>query len=118
MHNTKLDVDALVNKPFGQTIAPKGETFVELNPQEKPITVGCDVHGWMKAKIWVSPHPYVARTGEDGSFVIENVPEGEELSIVAWHESPGYFGEGGKKGKKITFKAGENKLPDLKVPAK
>lgn len=115
-HNTKLDVDSFVNKPFGQTIPPKKEANpIDLNFQEKAITAACDFHGWMKAKIWVSPHQFVAVTKEDGTFVIEGLPEGE-FSVVAWHESPGYF-HGGKKGTKTTIKGGENKI-DLKVSAK
>lgn len=116
-HNTKLDVDTFVNKPFSQTIPPKQEANpVELNPQDKAITAVCDFHGWMRAKIWVSPHQYVAVTKDDGSFVIENVPEGD-FQIVAWHEGPGFF-HGGKKGTKTTIKGGENKLPDIKAPTK
>ncbi|MCI0683621.1 MAG: hypothetical protein L0Y71_16065 [Gemmataceae bacterium] len=112
-HNTKLDVDQLSNKPFGQTIPPKGSATHELNPQSNVITVTCDFHGWMKAKIWAVPHQYAAVTDEHGNFVIENVPEGD-FALVAWHEGPGFF-HGGKKGTKTTIKAGENKL-DLKVP--
>jgi plastocyanin len=116
-HNTKLDVDELVNKKFGQTIPPNGSAKHELKPQSGPVNVACDFHGWMKAKIWVLPHQYVAVTKDDGTFTIENVPEGVEVSLVAWHEgaSPSaFFGEGGKKGKKYTFKAGDNQI-DLKV---
>jgi hypothetical protein len=114
-HNTKLDVDAFVNKPFGQTIAPKGEVTVSLKHQDKVITATCDFHGWMKAKIWTAPHQYVAVTDEDGKFVIENVPEGAELSVVAWHEAAGFFNNQ-KKGTPHTFKAGDNTL-ELKVKA-
>ena len=115
VHNTKLDVDTFYNKPFGQAIEPKGEVPVALKYQPKVITAVCDFHGWMKAKIWVSQHGYVAVTDRDGNFVIDNVPEGAELNVVAWHEGAGYFHHG-NKGEKQTFKAGENKL-DLKVKA-
>jgi hypothetical protein len=114
-HNTKLDVDAFVNKGFGQTIPPKGSATHELKPQDKVITAACDFHGWMKAKIWALPHPYAAVTKADGSFVIENLPEGE-FNVVAWHEGANFFHGDGKKGKKETIK-GETKL-DLKVSAK
>lgn len=117
IHNTKLDVDNFVNKSFGQAIPPKDSVSVDLKPQDNPITATCEFHAWMKAKIWVLPHQYVAVTKADGSFSIPNVPEGVELSVVAWHEGAGFF-NGGKKGKAQKFSAGENKLPDLSVTAK
>lgn len=113
-HNTKLDVDNFVNKGFAQTLAPKSSAPHELKPQDKVITAACDFHGWMKAKIWALPHQYAAVTKADGSFVIENLPEGE-FNVVAWHEGAGFF-HGDKKGKKETIK-GETKL-DLKVSAR
>jgi len=117
-HNTKWEVDSLANTPGGQTIAPKGAIEkVELKPQDSPITLRCDFHKWMTAYVWVLPHHYVAVTGPDGTFTIDNVPTGVELNVVAWHEGPGYF-YGGKKGTAHTFKSGENKLEDLPVTAK
>ncbi len=115
-HNTKLDVDTFVNRPFGQTIPPKGDVPVDLKPQDKPITAACDFHGWMKAKIWVWPTQYIAVTKADGTFEIDGLPEDKEVSIVAWHEGAGFFGEGGKKGHKMKLSAGDNKM-DFKVKA-
>ncbi len=49
------------------------------------VKVGCNIHDWMSAIILVLPTPWFARTGADGTFTIENVPEGRH-SVVAWHE--------------------------------
>jgi len=49
------------------------------------VKVGCNIHDWMSAIILVLPTPWFARTGADGSFTIENVPDGKH-SVVAWHE--------------------------------
>ena len=49
------------------------------------VKVGCNIHDWMSAIILVLPTPWFARTGADGAFTIENVPEGQH-SVVAWHE--------------------------------
>jgi plastocyanin len=49
------------------------------------VKVGCNIHDWMSAIILVLPTPWFARTGTDGTFTIENVPEGKH-SVVAWHE--------------------------------
>jgi plastocyanin len=49
------------------------------------VKVGCNIHDWMSAIILVLPTPWFARTGADGTFTIENVPEGTH-SVVVWHE--------------------------------
>jgi plastocyanin len=49
------------------------------------VKVGCNIHDWMSAIILVLPTPWFARTGPDGTFTIQDVPEGQH-SVVAWHE--------------------------------
>jgi hypothetical protein len=49
------------------------------------VAVKCDVHEWMHAWIYVSKHPYVAVSGEDGTYEIAGVPPGEYNAKV-WHE--------------------------------
>ena len=56
--------------------------------QEGVMSVQCDVHRWMQAYVVVSPHPYTAVTGEDGSFRIEGMPPGT-YQLRAWHEGLG-----------------------------
>lgn len=52
------------------------------------VEVKCDVHEWMHAWIYVSPHPYAAVTKEDGTFEMTDVPAGEYNAKI-WHESLG-----------------------------
>ena len=54
--------------------------------KEHLLRLSCDAgHPWMSGYIVVTPHPYVAVTGEDGSFVLEEVPPGA-YDITMWHE--------------------------------
>jgi hypothetical protein len=115
-HNTKWQGDALKTGTGNRNLRSGEELPIELKVESEPITLGCDVHPWMRAKVWAFDHPYAAVTGADGTFEIKNVPTGVEVGVVAWHESPGYF-NGGKEGTKTTFKKGDNAL-DLKVRAK
>ncbi|HEY6970341.1 MAG TPA: carboxypeptidase regulatory-like domain-containing protein [Candidatus Angelobacter sp.] len=61
------------------------------------VTLLCNVHPEMSGFIVVSPTPYFAETGADGSFNLANVPDGD-YTVTAWHE--------GKKtqSKKISVK--------------
>jgi hypothetical protein len=39
---------------------------------------------WMRAYLFVSDHPYLAHTDDQGNFTLKNVPPGK-YEIVAWH---------------------------------
>jgi plastocyanin len=64
---------------------------------EDMLSMGCDVHRWMKAYIGVVAHPYFAVTDAKGNFQILNVPPGT-YTINAWHEQYGPV----KKSVKVT----------------
>ncbi len=49
------------------------ETF---SKPELMIPVKCNIHPWMRAYVNVSPHPFFAVTGDDGSFEIRGLPPG------------------------------------------
>lgn len=74
------------------------------------IKVTCDVHGWMSAWIWVSPHPYIAVTGPDGSYKIAGVPPGQ-YRLEIWHEKLGSV------TRDVTVGAGKESRVDQSLPA-
>ncbi len=46
----------------------------------------CDAgHPWMSAYIMVTAHPYYVKTGNDGSFSLDDVPPGV-YTLTMWHE--------------------------------
>lgn len=69
---------------------PSKEVIVQqLRPRlGNLVRLECDAHDFMQSWIYVADSPYWAVTGEDGTFVIEDVPPGE-YSITAWHPSLG-----------------------------
>jgi len=74
------------NKEFNLGMPPSlMEKDVALNKPEPVFKVKCDVHPWMNSYVAVMSHPYFAVTGTDGTFKIDNVPDGS-YEIEAWHE--------------------------------
>ena len=107
-HNTRVTGNPLANPGFNKTLPPKTEIEEEFKPQLLPITMQCDLHTWMAAKLHVFDHPYYAITKEDGSFEIANVPAGAQVSLMVYHEGVGWVLPELGKGKAVTLKAGKN----------
>ena len=75
-----------VNREFNIGMPPTlKESDHTFNKPEPLFKVKCDVHPWMNSYIAVMTHPYFAVTGTDGTFKIDNLPDGT-YEIEAWHE--------------------------------
>jgi plastocyanin len=83
LHNIKA-VPA-VNRGFNISQPNNMDTRRSFAQAEVMVPVECNVHGWMRAYIGVLDHPYFAVSGDDGSFIIANLPPGT-YTVTAWHE--------------------------------
>lgn len=70
------------------------------------VSVHCNIHPWMAAYIGVVTSPYYAVTGDDGTFVIKNVPPGE-YTLSVWTAT---FGT---QERSVTVGAGESAKVDF-----
>lgn len=54
---------------------------------DKPglVKVGCNIHDWMSALIFVAPTPYFTTTDANGKFVLSNLPAGT-YGVACWHK--------------------------------
>ena len=122
-HNTKVDcfVNQSINPliPAGAKLDHTGFTSAE----RLPVTVSCNIHPWMSARLVIKDHPYMAVTDENGKFTIKNVPEGE-WTFQFWQEKAGYIQKvtvnnkstDWKRGRAdVTIKSGENDLGKIQV---
>ncbi len=50
------------------------------------VALGCNIHDWMSGFIVVTETPWFAITGEDGTAVLDNLPDGEH-TVEIWHET-------------------------------
>tara|TARA_B100001750_G_scaffold245307_1_gene264616 strand:- start:775 stop:1455 length:681 start_codon:yes stop_codon:yes gene_type:complete len=84
MHNihTKSDINPFFNEAQPLGTPPKVKKFEK---SEAPFYVKCDVHPWMKSWVGVFNHPYYTVTNPDGTYSIDNIPEGT-YDVVFWQE--------------------------------
>ena len=118
---------AFVNTPINRTLAASAAeddvvtTFEE--PEPLPVKVTCPIHAWMLGWLVVQDHPFVGVTDGEGRLTIDGLPPGE-WSFRVWHEAGGYVQQASRGGKaeawdkglvRVTVKAGENALGDVKL---
>lgn len=48
------------------------------------VAIGCNIHDWMEAYVWVVDSPYFTKTGADGRGRVEEVPPGR-YRLRVWH---------------------------------
>jgi plastocyanin len=60
----------------------------QLTEPQVMVTIGCDVHPWMRAYLGVVRHPFFAVTGADGRFALRGLPAGT-YAVEAWQEAVG-----------------------------
>jgi hypothetical protein len=126
-HNTKVDGGS-ANGQKNQTLKPGTDMVLkDLNASKEPLTLVCNIHGWMSAYARAFDHPYAAVTlGHDpkikdhkaedfflkksdsrfGTYEIPNVPAGAKVRVIAWHPKAGYLGK--STGVEKTLAAGDN----------
>jgi hypothetical protein len=125
-HNTLIEGDPLKNPTWNSGQVPAKtvpQNQPKLKPQDRPLNVKCDIHPWMRAKIWVLDTPFYAVTGKDGTFEIKHVPAGVKLHVVAWHEGgPQEWRlpemNPSEEGQEIELKADEVRELNFKVKMK
>jgi len=113
-HNVRATGHPDKNPGFNINMIPKTDLDAtkKFVPQPLPISLNCDIHPWMGAKLFVFDHPYYAITKDDGTYEIPIVPAGAEVTVMGWHEGVGWTLT--KAGHKLTIQEGKNTL-DLQL---
>jgi plastocyanin len=105
--NHNVHAESQVNPAWNESQPPRAEhKFKRFDSAEVLFPVTCSVHPWMRSYIGVSPHPFFAVTGEDGSFTLKGVPPGT-YTVEAVHE------KFGRKEGKLTLAPSGNAVLDF-----
>jgi hypothetical protein len=105
--NHNVHAESQVNAAWNISEPPKDEPKLrKFASPEVLFPMTCSVHPWMRSWIGVSPHPFFAVTGEDGSFTLQGVPPGTYTIEVVQEKL-------GKKEGKLTLAAGGNATIDF-----
>jgi len=75
------------NPTFNRT-QPKGRSIPITFAKPEIVRIACDLHGWMRAWVVVTEHPFYAVTGAAGEFALNNVPPGK-YTLTVWQETLG-----------------------------
>lgn len=78
---------------------PSGTSRSKTFTRPGIVKVFCEIHSHMSAVVRVFDHNYFTVPGDDGEFVIGDVPPGEH-TLVAWHERIG------ERRDKVTIRSG------------
>ncbi len=66
---------------------PQGAPPHEVKVEAKGIvSIGCDVHPWMKGFLFLAENPYAAITDTSGSFSLTDIPPGD-YTLVIWRDN-------------------------------
>jgi hypothetical protein len=79
---------AKVNREWNKIQPARTPPFAYTYENEEFIPVKCNLHPWMQSYFVILRTPYFAVTGDDGSFVLPDLPPGR-YTITAWHETLG-----------------------------
>lgn len=75
------------------------------------VSLGCNIHDWMSAYVYIVDTPYFATTGEDGKAAI-NLPSGD-YKVTVWH--PRLRGSAKKTEIQISTGSGKENLFTVKL---
>jgi plastocyanin len=71
-------------------LTPQNNPFeTQFKAQKAPVQIGCPLHPWMRAWVFVLPHPFFAVSDTTGNFRIDLVPPGK-YTLALTHPDTGH----------------------------
>jgi plastocyanin len=82
VNHSVMAVSTLPANQFNAIAGPGQPVRHTFALQKAPIQIGCALHPWMRAWVYVIPHPWFAVSDEQGGFRIANVPPGKYTLLL------------------------------------
>lgn len=76
-NHSVMAISPVPKNSFNVLTPPNDSYKTSFELQKRPILIGCSLHAWMRAWVYVVPHPWFAVTDNKGTFTIRNVPPGK-----------------------------------------
>lgn len=70
-------------KRFDLGMYPAGQSRSVTFDKPGPVFLYCSIHRYMDGVVYVSPTPFFSRVNSDGTYRIENVPQGKWI-VTTW----------------------------------
>jgi hypothetical protein len=104
---TNFSVKCVLNDGFNPLVSIKQPAeWTPKRAEVLPVTVWSALHSAAAATILVVDHPYAVLTKSDGTFRLDNLPEGKH-ELTVWHDEVGYV------AKKIPVTIHDGKVEEL-----
>src|SRR5262249_12415970 len=87
-NHSVMAASALAANQFNRFIDANQPFEHVFEPQKRPVLIGCSLHGWMRAWVYVVSHPWFAVSDAEGRFQIAAVPPGK-YSLLLIHPDTG-----------------------------
>lgn len=87
-NHSVMGVSTLEANQFNIFAGPTHPIERVLELQKRPVMIGCSLHHWMKAWVYVAPHPWFAITDAKGTFRIGGIPPGK-YTLLLHHPDTG-----------------------------
>lgn len=71
-------------KPFEIKLYAGKPTQPVIFDKPGEVALGCNIHDWMEAYVYVVDSPYFAKTGASGEAALEGIPPGQ-YQLRLWH---------------------------------
>lgn len=81
-------VSTLPANQFNQFVSASQPVTHTFEYQVRPVMIGCSLHGWMRAWVYVVKHPWFAVSDAEGAFRIAGVPAGQ-YTLLLTHADTG-----------------------------
>lgn len=99
------------NREWNKSQPPGSPPIVDKYDKPEMIAVKCNIHPWMHGTFAVLKNSHYAISGQDGGFLLPNLPPGK-YTVTAFHESYG------DQSQEVTISGSETKTVSFTFKAK